>query len=56
MYSSGPAAEKAAIEGQGQEFDTQQCRDLQAEILSSSVGRLNSSRARFYRKGTTTDQ
>ncbi|KAH8748731.1 hypothetical protein F5882DRAFT_489421 [Hyaloscypha sp. PMI_1271] len=37
MFRSIVAAERAAIAGEGhEEFDTQQCRDLQKEFLSSS--------------------
>jgi hypothetical protein len=38
MFRSIVAAEKAAIAGEGhEEFDTQQCRDLQNEFLSVRI-------------------
>jgi hypothetical protein len=38
MFHSIVAAEKAAIAGEGhEEFDTQQCRDLQAAFLSVRI-------------------
>lgn len=36
MFRSLSAAEKAALEGEGQEMDTQQCVNLQEDILSVS--------------------
>jgi hypothetical protein len=38
MFHSIKAAEKAALEGEGQDWDTQQCRLLQDEILSVRIG------------------
>jgi hypothetical protein len=38
MFQSIKAAEKAALEGEGQDWDTQQCRLLQDEILSVRIG------------------
>jgi hypothetical protein len=41
MFQNIKAAEKAALEGEGQDWDTQQCRLLQDEILSVRIcGRL----------------
>jgi hypothetical protein len=38
MFRSIVAAERAAIAGEGhEEFDTQQCRDLQEEFLSVRI-------------------
>jgi hypothetical protein len=37
MFRSLSAAEKAAMEGKGQEMDTQQCVNLQEDILSVSI-------------------
>jgi hypothetical protein len=38
MFRSIAAAEKAALEGEGgQEWDTQQCVDLQNELLSVRI-------------------
>jgi hypothetical protein len=37
MFRSVAAAEKAALEGEGQDYDTQQCLDLQNELLSVRI-------------------
>ncbi|TAQ87232.1 hypothetical protein B7494_g4448 [Chlorociboria aeruginascens] len=39
MSRATAAAEPAALDGEGQEFDTQQCLNLQGEFLSSSPSR-----------------
>jgi hypothetical protein len=38
MFPSKPAAERAALNGEGgQEFDTQACLEIQAQVLSVGI-------------------
>jgi hypothetical protein len=37
MFRSIVAAEKAALQGEGPEWDTQQCRDYKEELLSVRI-------------------
>jgi hypothetical protein len=48
MFRSIAAAEKAALQGEGPDWDTQQCRDYQQELLSVRICGSLAVRASLY--------